>query len=143
MRTLLRGTVLTALLALTACATSNTALPGSAASDRNSLSREEIVSVGTTNLHDVIARLRPQFLRGRGASSIVGNFDRQCNNGQGCYGPDRPEVYLDRAHLGGIDLLRTINTETVENVLFITGADTQIQFGMNHPGGVIHVISRT
>jgi len=127
--------MLTTLLACAGGANPSSTTP----SQRNVLTREEITASGMTNLHEAIQRLRPQFMRGRGASGIQSNYDEQCR----CYRPDVPEVYMDRNRLGGIDLLRTINVQQVEQVLFIQGTDTNIQFGQNHPGGVIHIITRS
>ena len=137
MRSALRTLPLLMLAAVMGCASANT--PAGTASQRNVLTRDEITGINVSNLHEAIQRLRPQFMRGRGASGIRSNYDPSCN----CYRPDMPVVYMDRVRVGDLDQLRTINVEQVQQVVYITGTDTGIQIGTNHPGGVIHVITRT
>lgn len=137
MKTALRSFALLMLTMVLACSGANPST--SNPQQRNLLSREEITGSGLTNLHEAIQRLRPQFLRGRGSSGISSNFDAECR----CYRPDVPEVYMDRARLGTLDVLKSINVEQVRQVQFITGPDTNFQFGLNHPGGVIHIITRS
>jgi len=105
---------------------------------QNMLSREEILESGLPNMRDVLQRLRPQYLRGRGVSSTA-NYDAACK----CYRPDEPDVYIDQQRIGGLDMLSSINARLVESVQFITGPNTGLQFGASHPAGIIHVITRT
>lgn len=105
---------------------------------QNTLSREEILETGLVNMREVLQRLRPEYLKGRGVSG-GSNYDAACR----CYKKDEPEVYIDRSRAGGLEMLGSINTRTVESVHFITGPNTGLQFGANAPAGIIHVITRS
>ena len=130
---MLRIRVLLVLLAVTAlgCASGGTTSTSGAApaTNRNMLLREEITASGVGNMHDAIQRLRPQFLRVRGQSSIT-------------QGGDRVAVYMDNVHLGAEDVLRTIGANGVIRVEYVNGPDTTYKFGSNHSAGVIHIITK-
>ena len=111
---------------------SGTAEDGSAAPARSSsnvILREEIIATGPGNMEEVIQRLRPQFLRGRGRTSI--NLPA-----------DQIAVYMDDVHLGTVSVLNTIGANAVLRVEFIRGADTGFRFGLDHQAGVIHIITK-
>lgn len=99
-------------------------------SGSNVLLGDEIASANLTNLYDVIQQLRPQYLRGRGNSSISG-------------GADVVRVYLNGSEFGGPESLRTIQTGNIERVEFVRGPDTAVRFGIDNPGGVINVVMNT
>jgi hypothetical protein len=133
----MRCATLLGLLLLAGCA-SAPQNGSSAARSSNVLTREEIVETGLVNMRDVLQRLRPQYLKGRGVSSTQ-NYDASCK----CYRVDEPDVYVDNQRLGGLDMLNSINSRLVESVQFITGPNTGLQFGASHPAGIIHVITKT
>ena len=99
---------------------------GQTRSSSNVLLRAEIEGTGVTNLHDAIQQLRPQFLRTRGNTSIMG-------------AADQIKVYLNGTELGGISTLQTIQASSVERVEFVRGPDTAVRFGLDNPAGVIAV----
>jgi hypothetical protein len=113
---------------MTACASSPREGAATAGS-QSVITREEIAASGFANMEDVITRLRPQYLRGRGRTTIMGP-------------PDEVAVYLDNSHLGNATALRGITASSVVRVEYISGPDTGFRFGMNHPAGVIHITTR-
>jgi hypothetical protein len=119
------------ILVLSACASAGAGdgPPAASAGSQATITREEIAASGLTNMEEVITRLRPQYLRSRGQSSLRGP-------------PDQAAVYMDFTHLGGPTSLRGIIASAVLRVEYISGPDTSYRFGMNHPAGVIHVITR-
>ena len=80
-------------------------------------------------MQEAITRLRPQYLRGRGQTSVT-------------QGADRVQVYMDNLHLGGEESLRTIPANGVIRVEFVTGTDSGFRFGTTHPAGVVHIITK-
>jgi len=130
-----RTRVLLLLLALSAtgCASSGdpatASAPAAQPNRQNILLREEITAAGVGNMQDAIQRLRPQFLRVRGQSSIT-------------QGGDAIAVYMDNVSIGGIDVLRTIGANGVLRVEYVAGPDTAFRFGSNHSAGVIHIVTK-
>jgi outer membrane receptor protein involved in Fe transport len=84
------------------------------------------MAANVTNMLDAIQQLRPQYLRGRGNSSLSG-------------GSDQVKVYLNGSEFGGASSLRTLQPGNVERVEFVRGPDTAVRFGMNNPAGVISI----
>jgi outer membrane cobalamin receptor len=122
--------LLSCVILISACATaSGTGAPAATAGSHNVITREEIARSGFVTMEEVITRLRPQFLRGRGQSTLLG-------------GADRVIIYMDNTQLGTASALRGITADIVVRVEFISGPDTSFRFGMNHPAGVIHIITR-
>lgn len=95
--------------------------------DRNYIYEEEIVTDTSTNAYDLISKLRPQWLRGRGQKSRY--------NTAASY----PMVYVNGSRLGAIDQLTTIPAENITMVQYLNMSDATIRFGMNHAGGAILV----
>lgn len=105
------------------------AVAPSAARSSNVITREEIADSGLTNMHEVIERLRPNFLRSRGPNSIMQQTEQVV-------------VYLDDVYGGDVGMLRSIDANTVRRVEFVSGPDTGFRFGRNHSSGAIHIVTR-
>jgi hypothetical protein len=80
--------------------------------------------------YDLVQRLRPQFLRGRGVSTGA--------NGQAT----GPVIYLDNVLFGPTDALRQIRAENVKEIRYLNASDATTRWGTNHDSGVIMVTSR-
>lgn len=83
------------------------------------------------NAWDAVQRLRPQWLRGRGLTSV--------SNAEGSL----PVVYLNNARLGDIDALRSIEAAAVLEMRFVRASDATTRWGTGHAGGVIEVLVRS
>lgn len=77
---------------------------------------------------EVVERLRPWFLYARSARAA----------GVPAHGV-RPAVFLDGFFQGGIEMLRTIPTSSVLEVLYIRPLDAVHRFGPEYQAGVIFV----
>ena len=111
-------------------------LRGAAGGDEfHSLSREgasEIYQSGLVgNAYDVISRLRPTFLKGRGQSSSKGETETLW-----------PSVYLDGVFYGDISSLRTIDSFQIAEARLYQAWEAQTKFGMNNASGVIDITTR-
>jgi hypothetical protein len=134
--------LITAALAGLACASatagSGVVPSGSAAAPTNSnrsvINGEELSNTHETNLYTAIQRLRPDWLRTRGPSSISagrsGNQD-----------PDGVNVYQDLQKLGSIEVLRSMSLAQATSLRFYTASEAQLRFGTGNPNGVIQIVT--
>jgi hypothetical protein len=124
---LLLGLVLLSGAAGCASGGEGRARPGSSATV---LEREEFADLAYTDAYEIVARLRPRWLRGRGFGTLQSQ------------GSGLPVVYRDGRPLGGLELLRDIDFDAVERIEFIGASDSTTRFGTGHLGGVILVTTR-
>lgn len=119
-----------ALLAgmLPACASTPTGERGSR--DRNFIAAEEIRQSNSNDLHALVERHRPQWIRGRNSVAIS------------LQPGEEVVVYLDRTRFGGPEALRGIPLDGVRSIRFFSGPDAQQRFGLDHRKGAIVVSFR-
>lgn len=101
-----------------------------ATSDPNVLTEQEIRDARAASIYDVIARLRPGYLRDRGPISISSS-DR-----------DVATVFLNAQEYGPIDILRNVPASDIAEVRYFSGIDAVTKFGRWYGTGVIQLISR-
>ena len=93
------------------------------------ITRTELDEGPFTSAHHAIERLRPSWLRRRGARTLSN--------------PDpRPVVWLDGVRLGRIEELLSIKAETVETISLLSPTDATTRFGTGHASGALVVITR-
>jgi outer membrane cobalamin receptor len=118
--------------------TSRTAAPTTAAnapakkSGPNLITYADIQKQDFRNAQEVVQRLRPQWLRGRGSVSLS---DR---NGESTL----PLIYVDGVKYGTMDMLGQIPVTQINELQFISASDATTRWGTGLPGGVILVISK-
>lgn len=114
------------ILAAVSCAHPATA----GGSDRKLITEEEILSTNATTAYDVIARLRAEYLRNRGPTSLVL--------------PSRaePVVFLNEQMYGSIDVLKQVRSNDLSEIRFYDGPDAVTKFGSQYSGGVIQLVTR-
>jgi hypothetical protein len=124
----MRKLYLAALAGTIACA-SGTPSAGTprVATDRNMINQLELESVASTNLYELIEKVRPNFLRSRGQTSI------------NTAGQEFPAVYVDGRPYGDIASLRTIVTSQVSLVRYYDAPSAAARFGAINAPGVIDV----
>ena len=95
----------------TACASGGaTAGATPKTSSRDKVTSEEILSVPGTTAYDLVYKLRPDWLRSRGTATMVGGSQNQGTL-----------VYLDGVKMGGLDVLRTINSRGINSIEWVPG----------------------
>jgi len=99
----------------------------SSGQNRNVITVADIEAINVSNAMDVIQRLHPEFLRGRGRNSIASG-DAQF-----------PVVYVDGVRAGELEVLRSIPAHDVREIRFVSAADATTRYGTGHTGGVIEV----
>lgn len=88
-------------VAVAACATTPAT---KTRTDRNRITAEEVQQSQATDAYEVVQRLRPQWLNVRGGGSLT--------RGTGIL------VYLNSSRLGGVESLRQIEIETIQELEF-------------------------
>ena len=115
-------------LVLASCARPRSNDPGGIrASDV--LTIDEISKSQSQNAYDAVRRLRPAFLATRGPTTLLQRQERQV------------VVYLDGRRYGDVESLRTITTDGIFEVRYLSPNQAQQRWGMNHAAGVIHVVT--
>ena len=128
-----RRVLVAAMIALTACASGRGA--SAATQNPNVISLEEIVESSASNAYEVIQRLRPNFLRTRGAvhgtpgaTNAIEMLDLV--------------VYLNETRLGGSDPLRQISTTDIREIRYVNSSEATTKWGTGHSAGAIQIVSR-
>lgn len=120
------------LIGSTGCASTSTFPTARPAAHRDTLSMTEIDSYRTPGMtaYDLIAHLRPEFLKNRGINSFREKVPRTAT------------VYLNGSPYGSIDALKSLNAGIVTGVRYLSAASATSQFGMDQTGGAILVSTR-
>ena len=87
------------------------------------------LSSSAPDAYSVVDRLRPQWLRSRGAASLQNPR------------PEYPVVYLDGTRWGPVESLREIHSNSVSEIRFISATQATNRFGTGHMAGAILVAS--
>lgn len=98
-----------------------------ARSDRSILSKDDIRATQYTNLYDVVATLRGNWIRVRSADSFGKSSTVQ--------------VYLDMQRLNGVDELRTMSPLNVLSVRFLDPIQASARWGLDHGAGAIFILT--
>lgn len=123
--------VLGALVVTASCAAgSGTASPPSSPPStlQRVLRADEIRSAAVGTAYQAVARLRPQWLRPRGVSSVRGS--------------GQVVAYVDGVRLGGAAALEQIQAGTVVEMEYLSGSEATTRFGAGHGDGAIIVRTR-
>ena len=140
-----RISIFVASVALVAGCASAGAAAGRRDVDRNVITADEIRGSSATNAYDVIARLRPQFLRTRGTISTGGMTSRNdagsTQEGQ-LAGTVQIAVYLDDTVLGSVDALKQIEVGAIQEIRYYNASDATTKWGTGNSAGAIQVIAR-
>jgi hypothetical protein len=122
----MRKLYLIALAGSIACASSSTGIARQP-TDRNIIYQAELESVGSTNLYELIEKVRPNFLRSRGPTSFS------------TAGEEYPTVYVDGRPYGDIASLKSLVTSQVSEVHYYNSSAAAAKFGTINAPGVIDV----
>ena len=91
---------------------------------RELLTEAEIEDAGVGTTYDIVQRLRPAWLRTRSTGSMRSS-------------PQYAIVYIDGARVGGLEMLRRINSTDVRTIRYLGGPDATTRYGTGHEGGAI------
>jgi outer membrane cobalamin receptor len=94
------------------------------------ITEEEIDASTASNVYDLIANLRADFLKDRGKISIRTNQH------------EKAVVFLNDQEYGILETMRNIPVSRVSEIRYYPGADAVNRFGAQYGGGVVMLISR-
>ena len=98
-------------------------------SDPSEITREQIERIeNVSSAYAVVQRLRPNWLRKRGPTSISN--------------PSDILVYVEGSRYGPPESLRRINTLDIESMRFLSDDRATMRYGTGHDHGVIEVTLR-
>ena len=104
-------------------------------SSRDKVTSIEISSTPSSNAYDLVTRLRPQWLKTYGVSSIGGGSGSRTSN-------PVTFVYLDGSKMGEIDVLKSISSSGIKSMEWISSTRAPIVFtdiGSDAVNGVISI----
>jgi hypothetical protein len=113
--------------AMTACAAAGGGNASNIHRDVNLINAQEIAASNESNAYDVITRLRPNFLKTRGHTTI--------NMG----GNDYASVFLDGQVYGDLSSLKSIPASQIHEIRYLSGNEAGTKYGMQYGSGVIDV----
>lgn len=85
-----------------------------------------------SNALQIVQKLRPQMLTGRGVSSPTDPTGETA----------RPKVYVDNVSYGDLAALSNLSANQVLEIRFVNSRDATTRWGTGHMGGVILVTTR-
>jgi len=100
------------------------------ARNENRINAAELAALSGEDAYQAVERLRPQWLRSRGPTSVTDPS------------PTLPNVFMHGTHVGGLDYLRQIHLNDIQELRYWPPGEASARFGMGHPRGVIEVIPR-
>ena len=98
-----------------------------ARSSSNIITEQEITDAHVSTAYEVIQKLRPNFLVGRGSTSF---------NSKGL---GTPNVYVDGQRFGDMNSLNTIAAIQVAGIRYYTVSEGSTRFGLDNTSGVIEI----
>ena len=124
--------IVLSLILVSACGKGPGPTDGMGIRNRSILTADEIdlEKAAAWTAYDVIARLRPEFFRSRGASSLQS------------IAPATAVVYVDEMRFGELDALKSMSAHQIFRVQYINAADATTRFGTDHLGGAILITTR-
>jgi len=96
----------------------------------NIITEEELAKSTARNGLQAVQMLRPDWLRGRGATSI-----RETS-------PAQVVVYVNEQRLGGPEQLEGISVSAIKSLRHMSASEATNRWGTGHTGGVISVTTR-
>jgi outer membrane cobalamin receptor len=115
------------LLVLAACVRQTASPTGG---NRDVITEDEIAATSATNAHEVVQKLRGNFLSNRGKTTILGKSS------------PTPVVYVDGVRYGEIASLRNITCTTIQSIRLYRAWEAQQKYGNDVMGGVIEVTTK-
>lgn len=114
------------LAALAACAPAGTGGPGGSS---DLITAQEIQANPSPNIYELIRKLHPTWLRGRGVTTLR---DPAAANAI--------VVYLDETRYGGVESLRQLSTSGIRAIRYLSPASPGVRVQGNENAYVIQIV---
>jgi hypothetical protein len=125
---MLRRTLLLLMLApVVSCASGGQSAGPSR--NRDIITAEEVARTTFSTAYEVVESLRPEFMRSRSTSMGTGQSDNAV-------------VYIDGVRAGGLNELRRVPREQIQEIRYLSGSDATTIYGTGHVGGAILVTTK-
>ena len=98
--------------------------------DRNLITADEIAKSNATNAYEAVERLRPAFLRTRGAQSLQNQE------------PPTPLIYIDGMRYGPLQTLSSVPAIGIVSIQYLNAIEATQRFGFGNEGGAIMVTTK-
>ena len=98
--------------------------------DRNLITADEIAKSNASNAYEAVERLRPAFLRTRGAQSLQNQE------------PPTPMIYVDGMRYGPLQTLSSIPAIGIVSIQYLSAIEATQRFGFGNEGGAIMITTR-
>ena len=116
------------MMAIVAACSSASSARRPSASPPGVITMDELSATRYSTAFEVVQALRPQWLRGRGRTSL--NLSESV------------KVYLDDSPLGEPEQLRSISARSIASIRYLDGNTATQRWGMDHGQGAIMVSTR-
>ncbi|HET7585612.1 MAG TPA: hypothetical protein VFK13_11930 [Gemmatimonadaceae bacterium] len=130
----------------TAALAQSAAKPPKVKHDPNAISSDEIdgVRAQLSNAYQLVQRLRPRWLRDRGADELlpvaaVGQDGRPTTKPAP---PARARVFVDGSEFGDLNSMKDIDIHQVGELRYIDARAATTRYGAGYPGGIIWITTR-
>ena len=81
-------------------------------------------------VYDIVAHLRPEYLRSRGTNSL-----RDLT-------PPTAIVYVDNVKFGSLETMRSMSADNIAQIQYLSANNATTRFGMDHAAGAILITTR-
>lgn len=122
--------LLAVVLLCAACAATSSKGAGGSSRNRDVIENAEIAGSSGATAYDVVAQLRPEYLRSRGQSSLTETA------------PVTAIVYIDNIQMGSLSALRNLDAQAMLRVEYLNAPDATTRFGTDHNGGAVLVFTK-
>jgi hypothetical protein len=117
--------------------------PPTASERRRRIGTDEVREARVSSAYDLVQALRPQWLRARGNDIMrVGIVQTPKGPIPGVVDESPILLYVDNRLVGEIEMLRSIPLGEVDQVEYYDAAEAQQRWGIGHPQGAIHILTR-
>ncbi len=117
------------LLAVAGCATGGSAGdPEEASPDRDVLTEADLEGIGELSVYEAVRRLKPNWFRPRGQSTLMGE--------------EGLRIYLDGSFYGDADSVRNIMVQNIQEIRFLDSRAATLRFGTGHTVGALLLTSK-
>lgn len=114
-----------AVVGLIACSSAERSTGDRPNRSTNVLNEEEILQANSSNVYDLVSKLRPKWLYGRGTKSFLS--------------PEAsvPIVYVNGVRHGTVETLYNLHVADISQIRYLSASEATTRYGLDHTSGAI------